>query len=180
MNVEVLVCASLAVQGVLGGIDTLLNHDFLEQLARRREARAEVGLHSLREALWALLLGGLGWFAWHGAAALVIALLVLAEIAITAVDEFVENLVRVLPQSERVLHVFLTLNLGVLATLLVPVLLEWGARPTALVLVDRGVLSWILLGLGTAAAYWSVLDFIAWRRWDGPAERSRRGPLKIV
>jgi len=63
---EALLPMILVVQGVMGGIDTLL---FL----------------------------GLGWFAWHGAATLAIAALLVAEVAITACDELVENRIRVLP-----------------------------------------------------------------------------------
>src|SRR5437764_895901 len=47
--VEALIPAVLLVQGVLGGFDTLFNHDFVEQLAKRPEARPEIGLHALRE-----------------------------------------------------------------------------------------------------------------------------------
>jgi hypothetical protein len=76
----------------------------------------------------------------------------------------VENRVRVLPQNERVLHVFLTLNLGVIVALLAPRLLEWGAQPTALVARSYGVLSWLLALLALAAAFWALRDFLAWRR----------------
>ena len=130
---EALLPMILVVQGVMGGIDTLL---FL----------------------------GLGWFAWHGAAALAIAALLVAEVAITACDELVENRIRVLPQNERVLHLFLTLNLGLLIAVLVPLLLDWGSRPTALVARHYGLLSWLLSALGLAAGAWSVRDLFAWRR----------------
>ena len=133
----------LLAQGVMGGVDTLLNHELIAQLPKRPEARTEIGLHVAREAIWAFLFLGLAWLAWHGALALVIAAVVVAEIAITAVDEFVENRSRVLPQNERVLHVFLTLNLGLIVALLVPVLIAWGKEPTALVWQSRGVPSWL-------------------------------------
>jgi hypothetical protein len=161
---EDLVLASLTIQGVLGGVDTLLNHEYIERLRRRPELRSEVGLHSIREAIWAILLGGLGWFSWHGAAALIIGALLIAEVIITAADEAVENRLRVLPQNERVLHVFLTLNLGVLIALLTPVLLDWLAQPAAITVTKHGMLSWLLLALAAAAAAWSVLDFMAWRK----------------
>jgi hypothetical protein len=154
----------LLAQGVMGGVDTLLNHELIERLPKRQEARPEVGLHVLREAIWATLFAGLAWFAWHGAAAAMIGALLAAEVLVTAVDEFVENRIRVLPQNERVLHVFLTLNVGALIALLVPVLLEWGARPTALVPQSHGVLSWLLSFVALASATWSLRDLLAWRR----------------
>src|SRR3954463_11251909 len=154
----------LLAQGVLGGVDTLVNHELVERLPTRPEARREIGLHSVREAVWAILLAGLGWFAWHGAAALAIVALLVIELLITAVDEAVENRIRVLPQNERVLHVFLTLNLGIVIALLAPMLLQWKAQPTGLVLMDHGVSGWLLLALAAASAEWSVLDFLAWRK----------------
>jgi hypothetical protein len=154
----------LLAQGVLGGVDTLVNHELVERLPTRPEARREIGLHSVREAVWAILLGGLGWLAWHGAAALVIAALLALELLITAVDEAVENRIRVLPQNERVLHVFLTLNLGIMIALLAPLLMEWSSEPTALVPVHRGLAAWLLLALAAASAEWSLLDFLAWRK----------------
>jgi hypothetical protein len=154
----------LVAQGVMAGVDTVLNHELIARLPQRPEARTEIGLHVLRELVWMILFAGLAWFAWHGAAAALIALVLAVEIAVTACDEFVENRIRVLPQNERVLHVFLTLNLGVIVALLIPRLLEWGAQPTALVGRSYGVLSWVLTLLALAAAFWSVRDFIAWRR----------------
>ena len=154
----------LAVQGVLGGIDTLVNHEWLAKLPQRPEARGEIALHSLREANYAILFGGLGWFAWHGAAAWIIAALLAAEVLITARDEWIENRIRVLPQNERVLHVFLTLNLGAIITVLVPVLAAWSKAPTALGRHDHGALSWLLGALALAGAFWCVRDFLAWRK----------------
>jgi len=163
MSLDTLLAFVLLVQGVMGAIDTLVNHDYLERLAKRPESRGEIGLHSLREALYAVLFAGLGWFAWHGAWALVLAALVVAEIGVSTVDEYVENRSRVLPHNERVLHVFLTLNMGVLVALLVPVLIGWYREPTELVPLQHGWLSWMLLALAAASAEWAVLDFIAWR-----------------
>ncbi len=79
-------------------------------------------------------------------------------------DEVLENRTRVLPQNERVLHVFLTLNLGAIIAFLVPQLLDWSARPTGLERVHHGFLSWILTLLALSSAAWAVRDLIAWRR----------------
>jgi hypothetical protein len=154
----------LLVQAVLGGLDTILNHELIEHLPERPEARREIGLHALRETNYAVLFAGLGWAEWHGAAALVIALLLVAEIGITAVDEAVENRTRVLPQNERVMHVFLTLNLAAIITLLAPVLTGWWQEPSGLVAVNHGLFSWVLLAFSAAGIAWALRDFIAWRR----------------
>jgi hypothetical protein len=154
----------LAVQGVLGGLDTLVNHELIEHLPRRPQAKTEVGLHSIREAIYATLFGGLAWYEWHGMAAALVAALLAGEVLVTASDEFVENKTRVLPQNERVLHVLLTVNLGILIALLVPTLLDWASRPTQLVRVDHGWASWILSFLAVVGAGWSLRDLLAFRR----------------
>jgi hypothetical protein len=154
----------LLAQGVLGGVDTLLNHEILAGLPRNPRMRREVGLHVFREVIWAILLGGLAWFAWHGAGAAFIAALLVAEVLVTACDELVENRARVLPQNERVLHVFLTLNLGAIIALLYPLLVDWGSRPTGLAPAGHGALSWIISLFALCAAAWAVRDALAWLR----------------
>ena len=149
----------LVAQGVLAGVDTVLNHELLARLPKRPEARPELALHVAREAIWAGLLVALAWFGWHGAYAWLIAALLATEIAITAFDELVENRIRVAPQNERVLHLFLAINVG----LIVASVLCWTGEPSALVRRDYGVLSWVITGFGATAAFWSVRDFIAWR-----------------
>jgi hypothetical protein len=154
----------LALQGVLAGLDTVLNHEIIAGLPRKPSARRELGIHVFRELIWTVLLFGLAWFAWQGGAALIIAVLLGAEILVTCWDEFVENRSRVLPQNERILHVLLTLNLGAIITVLYPLLREWGGRPTALAPRDFGALSWILSLFALSALAWAVRDALAWRR----------------
>ena len=154
----------LLAQGVMGGIDTLLNHELVERLPRRTSAGRELGWHALRELNYGMLFAGLAWFEWHGLAALAVAFLLAAEVVVTAVDEAVENRTRVLPQGERVLHVFLTLNLGLLIAVLAPTLWGWGGLPTGLEAADHGAYAWALSALSIAAFGWAVRDTLAWRR----------------
>jgi len=170
---EVLLPWLLVAQGVIGGTDTLFNHEIVERLPQRMAARGEIALHAVREAIYGTLFVGLAWHAWHGAAALVIAALVVAEVVVTATDEYVENRIRVMPQNERVLHVLLTLNLGVIGAVLVVVLRAWGALPTALVPVEHGAASVALTALGLASWAWSLRDALAWRRLHGEAASAR-------
>lgn len=164
MDLGVLAAGLLALQGVLGGIDTVLNHELIVKLPRRPEARGEIGLHSIREAIYACLFGGLAWFAWLGAAAGLLAALLIGEVVNTACDEWTENRVRVLPQNERVLHIFLTLNLGAIVTLLVPTIWQWSGEPTGFSPRNYGALSWLLTAFAALGVFWSLRDFLAWRR----------------
>lgn len=154
----------LVVQGAMGGVDTLLNHELIERLPRRTSARREIGWHAVRELIYASLFAGLAWFEWHGLAALAIAWLLAVEICVTVADEYIENRTRVLPQNERVLHVFLTLNLGLLIAALGPTLWEWGQMPTRLLPAGNGALAWVLSALSAGALAWSIRDAWAWRR----------------
>jgi len=154
----------LLLQGVLAGGDTVINHELLARLPQKPAARPELALHVLRELIWTVLLFGLAWFAWHGAAAWIIAALLAAEVIVTACDEWVENRSRVLPQNERILHIFLTLNLGAIIAVLYPLLREWGSHPTALVAAGHGALSWIISLFALSALGWAVRDSLAWKR----------------
>ena len=154
----------LVMQGVLGGIDTLYNHEWVEHLPRRITAHREIGLHALREANYGSIFIGLGWFEWHGACAWIVAAALLAEVLITAFDELEENRTRVLPDNERVLHVLLTINLGFIIAVAAPALAQWSLDGTALVVRSPGVLTWILTLMGLSGFAWSVRDLIAWQR----------------
>jgi hypothetical protein len=154
----------LTAQAVVGAVDTLLNHELLERLPYRPEARTEIGLHSVRELIYASLFGGLAWFEWHGWTAAFIGGLLAAEVVVTSCDEAVENRIRVLPQNERVLHVLLTLNLGVLIALLAALLAGWWREPAGLVAVSHGFFSWALSAFAAAAVIWSIRDVLAWLR----------------
>ena len=154
----------LALQGVLAGLDTVVNHEIIARLPQKPSARPELATHVCRELIWTVLLFGLAWFLWQGAAAWLIAALLGAELFVTCWDEFVENRTRVLPQNERILHVFLTLNLGAIVTVLYPLLREWGTHPTGFVARDFGVLSWLISLFALSALTWAVRDTLAWRR----------------
>ena len=154
----------LVAQGVMGGFDTLFNHELLVGLPHRTDAHAEIGLHWVREGLYGLLFAGLGWFAWHGALAWVIAGLVAVLVLVDLQDELVENRIRVLPQNERAVHMVLTINLGIIAALVAWTVYGWHAAPTGLDPIEHGAAKWLLTLLGAASIGWSVRDLVAWRR----------------
>lgn len=149
---------ALIAHGVLGGIDVLLNHELLARVPSLPDARVEQGLHSARELIFAMLFIAVAWWAWHGAAALVLAALLLAEVVVSIIDMVVEPDTRILPVPERVLHVLLFVNLGIIAALLGQTLLAWASLPTALVPVHHGWASWALTALAALALGWSVRD----------------------
>jgi hypothetical protein len=149
---------ALVLHGAIGGLDVFINHEWLARLPTQRRAVPEEWLHGARELLFCLVFLSLGWFEWHGAAAWWIFLLYAGEIAVSAVDVVVEGDIRVLPRPERVLHLFLFMNLGALVVLVGQALLGWSALPAAVVPVDHGWASRVLTVMGVGALAWAVRD----------------------
>ncbi len=160
---------ALLAHGVIGGVDVLLNHELIARVPSLPHARLEQALHSCREWIFATLFFATAWFGWHGMAALFIGALVLAELVVSVVDMVVEPDTRSLPVPERILHVLLFVNLGIIASLLGQQLLAWAALPTAVMRLDHGWASWALSALGALALGWSVRDGLS-------AARPRAGP----
>ncbi|QNA98204.1 hypothetical protein [Massilia sp. Se16.2.3] len=151
------ICA-LLLHGLLGLADIVVNHELLAKLPARPGAAEEEGLHAAREAIFACLFASLAWYAWHGDWVWWIGILLLAEVIVSARDVVVEGDTRVLPVSERVLHLLLFINLGVLITLAAYVATGWHAAPAGLARVDYGWASWILSALALGAAAWALRD----------------------
>ncbi len=149
---------ALIVHGVIGFLDVAINHEWLAKLPSRPECVSEERLHSAREFLFAALFASLAWFEWHGAFVWWIVALFAGELLVTARDVVVEGEVRQLPASERFLHLFLFMNLGIMVTLTGQALLAWHALPTGLAPVNHGWASWLLSAMALGAFAWGVRD----------------------
>jgi hypothetical protein len=166
---------ALMLHGVLGGIDIILNHELLARLPARPEAAPEERLHSMREVIFAAAFMSLAWFEWRGQLAWWIAVLFVGELLVSMRDAVVEGETRVLPVSERVLHVLLFVNLGVVMTLVAYRLGWWYAAQTELVRADYGWASWVLTVFSVGSLAWAVRDGLAAAKWRAAARRSREG-----
>jgi uncharacterized protein (TIGR01777 family) len=158
--------ALLALQIVMGGFDIVVHHEITEQLAWKPNAGQELRLHAARNALYAVLFGGLavlqptGWWA-----VLLIAILIV-EIVITLWDFVEEDRTRKLPPTERVLHTLLAINYGAILAMVLPVLAAWAASATVLVPVWYGFGSVILAIAGIGCLAFAVRDVATSRRAD--------------
>jgi len=143
----------LALQGVVGAFDTFYFHEWRARLpARGSQSAPELKLHAWRSFLYAVIFGTLPWVAWHGAWAIALAAVLLAEIAFTMADFVVEIGVRKplgdVYGGERITHAVMGIVYGAMLAFLIPVLIEWWRQPTALVAAPLGDLSplhWSLL-----------------------------------
>jgi uncharacterized protein (TIGR01777 family) len=131
------------VQVALGGSDTLFHHELTQRLAWRPSQAVELRLHGVRNLAYAVMFTALGWSRPLGGAALALVALMIAELVITLWDFVEEDRTRALPASERVLHTLLTLNYGVVLAALIPLLLQWAERPTAVEPAYYGAWSWL-------------------------------------
>ena len=152
---------ALLVHGVLGAVDIVLNHELIARLPKRANAAREQQLHCTRELLFAAIFGGLAWREWHGQLAWCIAALFLAELLVSACDALVEGATRVLPPTERVVHVLLFVNLGVVMTLLGQTLIAWHRMPARLAATDYGWASWALSAMSVGSLCWAVRDGVS-------------------
>ena len=151
----------LFAQALLGAFDTIWHHELTVALPRCATARMELALHSARALLYGLVFAGLAWFEFAGGWAAVLVATVLVEVLITLADFVIEDRTRLLPASERVTHTVLAINGGAAFALLATVLPDWWSQPTALVFVDRGVLSWLLTGAAIGVTLSGVRDGLA-------------------
>lgn len=178
----------LITQAALGGIDNFWHHEITERLPSKRSASTELALHGAREFLYGFLFLALAWYQWHGGWTLLIAVVLLAEIAITLADFVVEDRTRRLPAFERVLHTVLALNFGMALAVLAPVLLAWWRTPSSVTPVHYGAVAWVLTVFACGVLVWSVRNSLAALKHRRPPEWVRnplaRGsalaPLQIL
>jgi uncharacterized protein len=154
----------ILIQIAMGAFDTLYHHEMTERLAWRPSQSHELKLHGVRNLLYALLFLTLGWSEVHGGWAVAIVGLLVTELVITLMDFVEEDLSRRLPASERINHTLLALNYGAILVLLLPILLDWAALPTAIVAAFYG--GWTVIATLAAAgvALFGVRDLVASRR----------------
>jgi uncharacterized protein (TIGR01777 family) len=166
----------LTVQCLLGAFDNLWHHELSEDLPHLPAARAELGLHTIREFLYAVIFSGIAWLRWEGVWALVLVTLLGVEIVVTLADFIVEDRTRRLPPLERCLHTILAINIGATLAVWVPQLREWLAAPTGLSPVGYGVWSWLMGLFGLGAFFWAVRDLWAVVQLGVPAWQ--RAPMR--
>jgi uncharacterized protein len=154
----------LAAQIAMGGFDILFHHEITERLAWKPNAAQELRLHSARNALYAVLFGGLAWLQPTGFFAAVLIAILLVEIVITLWDFVEEDQTRRLPATERVLHTLLAINYGAILAIVMPVVGTWAGEPSGLATVSYGAGSLILSIAGLGCLGFALRDIATSRR----------------
>ena len=159
----------LALQGVLGALDTLYYHEWRARLpARAAFAHTELQLHAARDFLYAIMFSTLPWLAWQGWWTMVLAALLMAEIVITLADFIVEDHVRqplggVYP-GERAMHAVMGIVYGAMLAQMIPILWAWWSAPTGLVVAPPQVPEawrWVLAAMAVGVFLSGVRDLCA-------------------
>jgi hypothetical protein len=164
----------VTLQILMGAFDTLYHHELTQRLAWRPSQRRELRLHGIRNFLYAALFLTFAWREPHGAWAMLIIAILVAEVAITLMDFVEEDLSRKLPASERINHTLLALNYGAILVLLVPILVGWARGATALAPASYGAWS----GMLSAAA--AGVALFGWRDLAAAARLARLAPAKAA
>lgn len=165
----------LFAQIAMGGFDTLYHHELTLRLAWQPKQATELGLHGVRNLIYAIVFLALGWTEPQGGYAATLLALMLIELGITLWDFVEEDRTRLLPASERVTHTLLTLNYGVILALILPELWMRAGMATALPFVFHGLPS-VLVALAAVGVTLSGLrDLAAARRAPRLAEPDAAG-----
>jgi uncharacterized protein (TIGR01777 family) len=151
----------VTVQILMGAFDTLYHHEMTERLAWRPSQQHELRLHGIRNLLYSALFLALGWVEAHGLWAIMVLAVLVLEVVITLMDFVEEDISRKLPASERINHTLLALNYGAILALLIPVLIGWGMRATALVPVTYGAWSIVATLAAIGVALFGLRDLAA-------------------
>jgi hypothetical protein len=147
----------LGIQGVIGAFDTIYYHEWRARLpARGKLAGSELKLHAARDFFYAVLFATLPCIAWQGTWVFVLAGLLVAEIVLTLTDFVVEIAVRRalgdVYAGERVTHAVMGILYGAMVANLIPALVRWWDRPTALVVEWAAIPDHLRWGLVVMAA----------------------------
>src|SRR3984957_5637821 len=170
----------IGIQIAMGAFDTFYHHEMTERLAWRPSQRHELQLHGVRNILYALLFLTLGWLEVHGIWAIVVIVVLIAEVVITLMDFVEEDLSRKLPASERINHTLLALNYGAILVLLVPILIEWAGRSSEVQWASYGY--WSILAAVSAAgvALFGLRDLAAAQRLARLSEIAADGLVGVL
>lgn len=164
----------IAIQMVMGALDTLYHHEFTERLAWRDSQAHELKLHAIRNLAYAVAFTMLAIAQAGGWIAIGLIALLIAEVGVTLKDFAEEDKTRKLPVTERLLHTLMTANYGVVLALLIPVLVGWAKAPTGLTLVWYGVWSLFLLAGALAVTIFAARDSYAAYRLPRLTRRNPR------
>lgn len=160
----------LVLHGLLGGFDTLYNHEWAARLPQRPSAAGELRLHAGRSALYVPIFAGLAWFEWHGAAVALLATLVIGEFSLSLIDSVVEDRTRRVSATERVVHLMLGVTTGAwVGFVFHTAIASWWQQPTGFVATGYGRVSWLLTAFAGAVAISATRDALAARRLDRAA-----------
>ena len=152
------------LQAILGAFDGIYHHEITEKLNMHQHARAELRLHALRSAIYAIVFISLAGLQWQGLLAGLFMLLLAIELIITLADFVIEDKTRDLPASERITHTILTLNFGAILTLFLPIVYQWAGQSTGFAIASHGIYSALMLIFALGVSLMAIREWSAYRQ----------------
>ncbi len=152
------------LQLLLGFFDVMYHHEFTERLPWRKNASTELILHAVRNLFYAVLFIILAWLQPTGIYAIIIGVILLAEVIITLWDFVEEDLTRKLPATERITHTLLALNYGAILAYVLPVLYSWSQMPTGATSISYGLASLVLTLAAIGVCIFAIRDYFTSKR----------------
>ena len=145
----------------MGAFDTLYYHEYRLRLPHLPHTGKELKLHALRDFIYALLFGTIGWVEWNGSLACAFIGLLCAEIVITLLDFLEEDRIRKLPGGERVMHALMGILYGLFLAALLPEVRRWMANPFGFRHVQYGILSPVQTLMSIGGMFSGLRDLVS-------------------
>lgn len=151
----------LVLHGLMGAYDTFYHHEWKERLSCKAFAWQELRFHSIRSFLYMIIFLIFALVELQGSIAFFILFLALSELIITLRDAVEEDSIRRLSMGERVIHLLLMVNYGVIAALFTPIWYQWVRKTNGIEWAYYGVTSWVLTFFAAFIGIWSIREFLA-------------------
>ncbi|HYF59837.1 MAG TPA: hypothetical protein VEA81_12860 [Burkholderiaceae bacterium] len=172
MDPVALVVPLLLVHAALGGLDTVVSHEWRGRLPATPGTGPELRLHAMRSSLYALLFASVAAGDWRGAAALWPLAVSGLELAVTARDTVVESRLRRILAFERINHLLLLVNSGAYTLAIALSVAQPGGFEPVAPGVARGLL-WLAAAVAAATALRETLAARRRLREDAPYGAAR-------
>ena len=154
----------LISQGLLFGLDLVMNHDLEGRFSFAPENLPQRRIHGVHELLYAAVYIGIAWYAWYGIFSVCMGFMLLIGIFLT-IRNFITDSTRHISLTEHVTEIILSMVTGAILALLLPVLVEWYGNLSKVQNTDYGYTSYILTLIGVGTLLLAIRDLTAGIQW---------------
>jgi len=176
MEIVIFILISL---GLLFGFDLVFNHDPEGRFSLASENLLQRRIHGVHELLYAAIYIGVAWYAWYGLFAVCMGIMLLVGIFIT-IRGFVTDSTRTISLAEHITEIIISIVIGTILALFVPVLMEWYGNPSKIQYIGYGYTSYILTVFGVGTLILAIRDLTAGIQWKTSSEQPVESASGVV